>query len=186
MKLPILSLIIILSATTLFGQPREGKHVELSLSGAYQHLSNDNNSGSGAFLLSPRVGIFVVGGLELEPEFTLLAASGSDPMYVVNANISYNFSTAGKSFPFILVGYGLSNTIPVFGLPTLNYGFSAGVLNIGAGIKIYVTDDIAVRLEYRYQHFTGDGDTNNYGSFSYTPSINAQMHTVQFGLCMLL
>ena len=186
MKPSIFSLLLFLFSTSLFCQPRVGKTVELSLSGAYQHLSNDNNRGSGAFLLSPRVGVFVVGGLELEPEFTLLAASGSDPMYVVNANISYNFSTAGKSFPFILVGYGLSNTIPVFGLPMLNYGFSAGVLNIGAGIKIYVTDDIAVRLEYRYQHFTGDGETQNYGSISFTQSINAQMHTVQFGLCMLL
>ncbi len=186
MKRLVLSLFVVLTATSLSAQPSEGKSVELSISGAYQHLSSDNSSsGSGAFLLSPRLGIFVVEGLELEPEFVLLAAEGNDPMYMVNANISYNFRTHGKSTPFLLIGYGLANTVPAFGVPMFWSDFSIGVLNIGAGAKIFVTDDIAIRLEYRYQHFSGESDTQFFGSVPYTQSINAQMHTVQFGLCML-
>lgn len=186
MKSITLVLLTVFAASCLFAQPREGKHVELSLSGGYQHFSSDNSDGTGAFLLSPRVGVFLIEGLELEPEFTLMTVSQGDPMYMVNGNVSYNFRTGGNGVPFLLVGYGISNTVPVFNVPMVRTDFSIGVLNLGAGVKIFITDDVAVRLEYRYQNFTGESEPVNTPYSSYTSKVDVRLHTVQFGLSVLL
>ncbi len=186
MKSIALVLLTVLAASGLLAQPREGKHVELSLSGGYQHYSSDNSDGTSAFLLSPRVGVFLIEGLELEPEFTLMTVSQRDPVYLVNGNVSYNFRTAGKSVPFLLIGYGISNTVPVFNVPMVKSDFSIGVLNLGAGVKIFITDDVAVRLEYRYQNFTGESEPFISPYYSYTSKVDVRLHTVQFGLSVLL
>lgn len=184
---PFLVLLLgILTTTCLTAQPREGKHVELSLSGGFQSYSVDDNDATSAFLLTPRIGVFLIQGLELEPEFTLMTVSSGDPMYMVNANVSYNFRTSGKSVPFLLVGYGFSNTFPIFNLPVTRTDFTIGVANAGAGVKIFIADDVAVRLEYRFQYFSGEGDRQFFGSFSYQNKLEVRMHTVQVGLAVLL
>jgi len=180
-------LLIALTATASLAQPREERNHELSLSGSYQNYSSESSSGSsGAFLISPRLGFYVVQGLEIEPEFLVMLSSGSDPVYVLNGNISYNFLSAGKTVPFILAGYGLANTVPFFGVPLLRTDFTVGVLNLGAGIKAFVKEDIAVRVEYRFQVFSGEGETTISSSFSYTHKVDITVHTVQFGISILL
>ena len=127
----------------------------------------------------------MVQGFEIEPEILLMLSSGSDPVYVLNGNISYNFLTAGKTVPFILAGYGLANTVPFFGVPLLRTDFVVGVLNLGGGVKAFVREDIAVRVEYRYQTFSGEGETTISSSYSYTHKVDVRMHTVQFGISIL-
>ncbi len=187
MKTFQLMMLIALTATALLAQPREERMHELSLSGGYQNYSSGSSSGSsGAFLISPRFGFYVVQGFEIEPEILLMLSSGSDPVYVLNGNISYNFLTAGKTVPFILAGYGLANTVPFFGVPLLRTDFAVGVLNLGGGVKAFVREDIAVRVEYRYQTFSGEGETTISSSYSYTHKVDVRMHTVQFGISILL
>lgn len=187
MKIARLMVIIVLTATTVHAQPREGKTRELSLSGSYQNYSSGNSSGSsGAFFISPRLGFFVLEGLELEPEILLLLSSGSVPAYLLNGNISYNFISAGKSVPFVLLGYGIANTVPLFNVPFLSTDFGVGVLNAGAGVKIFLKENIALRVEYRYQKFSGEGSTGIIGFFTYTQRVDTRIHTVQFGLSVLL
>ncbi len=186
MKLLNIVVIPFLFASSVIAQPREGRRVELSLSGSYQNYSTGSSSEShGAFLLSPRLGIFVVQGLEIEPEFLTMVVSGSEPTYMLNANVSYNVLTAGKGVPFLLIGYGIANTVPFFNVPFGRYDFSVGVFNIGAGVKAYLTPDIALRIEYRYQGFSGE-HANNYGIFSYTEKVDTRIHSVQFGFSVLL
>lgn len=180
-------LIIALTSTSMLAQPREGKNKELSLSGSYQNFSSGSgSSSSSAFLISPRLGFFVVEGLELEPELLFLLSSGSDPVYMLNGNVSYNFLTQGKGIPFLLVGYGLANTVPVFNVPFIRTDFRVDVLNLGGGVKAFLSEDIALRLEYRYQKFTGQGVTVNYGLMSVSQKVDARIHIVQFGLSVLL
>ncbi len=179
--------IIALTATSVLAQPREGKSKELSLSGSYQSFSTGSSSGSSsAFLISPRLGFFVLEGLELEPEFLLMLSSGSDPVYMVNGNVSYNFLTQGKGVPFLLVGYGLANTVPVFNVPSIRTDFRVDVLNLGGGMKVFLSEDIALRLEYRYQKFTGQGVIVNYDFFLSTQKVDTRIHIVQFGISVLL
>jgi opacity protein-like surface antigen len=178
--------LVLLSVGTVMAQPREGKRTELSLSGCYQRYSSGSSESSGAFLLSPRIGFFVMKGLEIEPELVFMAASGSDPVYVLNGNVSYNFIAGGKAVPFVLLGYGMANTVPLFGVPMFRNDFSVGVFNIGAGVKGFLTEDIALRIEYRYQRYSGHGETVTGGYYSYSPEVDMRIHTVQFGLSVLL
>jgi opacity protein-like surface antigen len=180
-------MIIVLTTTSLLAQPREGKKKELSISGSFQNFSSGSSSNSSAALhTSVRLGFFVKGGLELEPEVLLMISSGADPVYVLNGNVSYNFISAGKGVPFLLVGYGFANTVPFLNIPFMKTDFGIGVLNIGGGMKGFLSEDVALRFEYRYQRFTGQGRTIGYGYYSYTQKIDTRIHTVQFGFSVLL
>lgn len=186
MKLWSLITLVLVTASSVIAQPREGKRFELSLSGSYQNYSTGSSSEStGAFLLSPRLGIFALEGLEIEPELLAMVVSGSEPTYMLNANVSYNVLSLGKGVPFLLIGYGVANTVPMFNVPFGRYDFSMGVFNIGAGVKAFVTQDIALRIEYRYQSFSGEHSTD-YGPFSYTSKVETRIHSVQFGFSVLL
>ena len=180
-------IIFAVTATSVFAQPREGKNKELSISGSYQNYSSGGGSGSsGAFLISPRFGFFVVEGLELEPEALFMVASGSDPVYMLNGNISYNFTHSWTTVPFVLAGYGIANTIPFFNVPLSKMDFTVGVLNLGAGTKIFFSENVAVRVEYRYQNLKGENTRNYGGLFTYTEKLDMRIHTIQFGFSVLL
>jgi hypothetical protein len=182
-----LMLIITLSAANLPGQPREGKSKELSLSGSYQTYSSGSGSvSSGSLLVSSRLGFFVFEGLEIEPEVLVMIPSGPDLVYMVNGNVSYNFMSAGKAIPFLLIGYGIANTVPFFNVPMTKTDFSVDVLNVGAGVKIFLHENVALRLEYRYQKITGQGATTMYDFYSYTDKVETTINTVQFGFSVLL
>ena len=177
---------LLVSSISLFAQPREGKTKELSISGSYQSYSSGSSTGgSSAFLISPRLGFYAVKGLEIEPEVVLLFATGG-PTYVLNGNISYNFLGTGNGVPFLLLGYGIANTVPFFNVPMTRTDFTVGVLNVGGGVKAYVTEDVALRVEYRYQRFSAEGRTINSGFFSYTEKVDVRIHTIQFGFSVLL
>jgi opacity protein-like surface antigen len=187
MKVLSFMMVTLVTASSLLGQPREGKNKELSLSGSYQNYSTESSTGSSsAFIISPRLGFFVFNGFEIEPEIWCMLIRASDPVYMLNGNISYNFISGGNTVPFLLIGYGLANAIPFLGLPIQRTDFKIDVLNIGGGVKVFLREDIALRIEYRYQRFTGEGEMSTYGYYSYSLRVDTRIHTVQFGLSILL
>lgn len=186
MKTVILAVTTICSTLSVTSQIREGRSNELSISGAYQNISRPGHGSSGSLLLSPRLGFFVGGGVEIEPEAVLLLGSGIDAVYLLNGNVSYNFPVGPNGVPFLLAGYGIANTVPAFSVPFGKTDYVVGVLNLGAGVKIFFKEDVAVRLEYRYQNFSGKGDTYGTGMYSYTPETDYRLHTVQFGFSVLI
>jgi len=92
-----------------------------------------------------------------------------------NGNVSYNIIIDKRSIPFVLIGYGLTNTFPLITLPLMEKDFNVGVLNVGLGVKIFLEKGPALRIEYRYQKF----------SSSY-PQVEARIYTLQYGLIILL
>ena len=64
--------------------------------------------------------------------------------------------------------------------------FGIGVVNLGAGLKAYLTEDIALRIEYRFQKFNGESVVTGPASFSYTDKVDTRIHMLQFGLSVLL
>ncbi len=184
----IWSVIALLAAVLpAWGQPREGRSVEMSLSGSYQYVTlGTGSSGSGAFLVSPRVGYFVYGGLEFEPEIICMLSSRANPVYVLNGNVSYNFISSKRGVPFVLVGYGIANSIPLFGVPFTRTSFVINVLNVGVGLKVFLHDDVAMRVEYRFQSYFGEGEESVYGYYAYAHKVESEVHAVQFGLSVLL
>ncbi len=115
-----------------------------------------------------------------------MLSSGSDPVYMINGNVSYNFISTSRGVPFLLVGYGLSNTVPFFNVPFTRTDFGVGVLNLGIGMKMFLKEDIALRVEYRFQKFTGEGETTTYGTYSYTRKVDTRIHNVQIGISIFL
>ena len=187
MKAVCVTILIALATTSVSAQPRDGKMKELSLSGSYQNYDKGTSSGStGALLLSARLGFIAKFGLELEPEFLFMAGSRGDPVYVLNGNVAYNFVSSGRNVPFILIGYGIANTVPFLDVPSMVPGFMVGVLNIGGGFKVFLKEDIAIRLEYRFQKFSGNGEKINFGYYIYDPSVDVRLHTVHFGISILV
>jgi len=184
MNRALVLVLAVFAASPLFAQIGPGV-VEASISASLQSISSGSGSSSTNVLISPRLGFFVHEGLEIEPEFILFLPDGGDPTYVLNANVGYNFLLSGKAHPFFLLGYGIANTVPLFGLPITRYDFTVGVLNIGAGVKIFLLDRVALRGEYRFQKFVGESTQQAFG-FSYTRKADIQMHTVHFGFSVLL
>ena len=172
-------------ACTIYAQPDPEKHLELSLSGLYQSFSGTSNYQSDAFFISPRLGFQLAKGFEIEPEATLMAAKRLNPVYMLNGNVSYNFITSTKAVPFLLIGYGTANEIPFLQLPSVRTGSWIGVLNIGGGVKGYLSNDVALRVEYRYQKFSGQAQ-EILGNLSYLETTNHEITTLQFGFSVLL
>ena len=180
---------------SLYGQPLNGKRVELSISGAYQSSSfesgSSRSSSSGAFYVSPRVGVFLFEGLELEPELSLVFGSGYST-YILNGNLAYNLVVYKKDYVFVLAGYGYSNALPFLNGVPIQYSISNmsfGVLNLGGGLKVFVADNVAMRVEFRHQRFSGTPESSVVGDnspFIVHPSIVYNVNTVSFGFSIFV
>jgi len=187
MRSLLIVVLVGLMATPLLAQPGEGRNTELSLSASYQNYStSEGTSSTYALLFSPRMGFFFSDGFEFEPELLMLLSTGTSATYSLNANVSYNFIPSGKSMPFLLLGYGIANTVPFLNVPLMRTDFSVGVLNVGAGVKEFLSEDIALRFEYRYQKYSGQGSTSDYSYYTYTQKVDTKIHTVQLGVSVLL
>ena len=165
------------------------KNVEFSIAGSLQAHTYENET---VHLLNfpLRVGVFLTPNLEFEVEgiFTVLDEQLScdyqtDVGFIASGNLSYNFDVTERVIPFILAGYGLSNSEP-WANTFITYGdddLTLGVLNLGAGFKFPVGKRSAFRVDYRFQDFSGERE--RYGR---TYDIDFQIHSLQFGLSLFL
>lgn len=162
-KVFILIVSFLLISTTIFAQTEKGKW-ELSISGwggSYKAESSYKTSnfsyksevkGEGAALLL-RSGYFLYNNFEIEPELQMTFAKYVQPSYSFNGNLSYNITFFSKKYvPFVLVGLGLANSFPrapYISIPESDR-INLLLLNLGIGTKLFMDDNIAIRLEYRY------------------------------------
>jgi opacity protein-like surface antigen len=177
-----------------------GKNKELSFSGSfgavkssYDYKSTNYNYSSESdlnfyFLSNLRFGYFLNNHFEIEPELQLLVLQSVDPFYSLNANIAYNIQVdSSRIKPFILIGYGIGNSVPFYGslvnFDSIERELSVKQLNFGFGIKIFVSDNLAIRTEYRFQQYMYKRDYSNVNAISdYTYSF----HNILFGLSFFL
>jgi len=160
------SLFFLLPGKPLYSITKKGD-LEFSTSASFTNTRSDG--GNNLFFVLPiRVGTFLRDQMEFEVEgllSSMLTESG-DPALLYSGLLSYHFlntSTQNPSAKFILCGFGVTNTVPV----SLSYsggrrGDYAPVLNLGAGIKQFLADPVAIRIEYRYQKYMGDIDQSNH------------------------
>lgn len=112
--------------------------------------------------LATRLGFLVTEHIEIEPEILFSKFRKEDAGFVLSGNLSYNFSPInpeGKTVPFVFGGLGLSNTIMFLSNVTWPSfeDKTRTVLNLGGGLKIFLSRPSALRLEYRFQKFSGEG-----------------------------
>lgn len=144
---------------------------ELSAQMSFMSRSFEQSSSSfWTLLLAARYGYFLTKNLEFEPEVMFSIYKDDDPGFVLSGNLAYNFSSRNpnnKIVPFISGGLGISNTI-IF-LPNIAYEGAEDtfwtILNAGAGVKLFVTERIAVRWEYRFQRFFESRDVTYHTLF---------------------
>ncbi len=180
---------------SLYSQTQQGAW-EISLSGNFGSASgsSETTTSSGTIKsesdaeeylsMAIRAGYYVIDGLVVEPEFYWTAFEGSAPIFSLSANLAYNFHIPESHVtPFILVGYGTGNSIPLF--QRLFFRFSnkldISVLNLGAGVKVFLAEQIALRTEYRYQRFSQER-TSGSGLYSSTTKEINNYHNIFFGL----
>ena len=153
-----LSLLCFFYTTAVFSQPEQGTS-ELSFAFSFQ-ARNAGGKSYTFFNLPFRYGYFITQRIEIEPEVIYTKAEGLEPGFTLLGNISYHFLAEPNAFAFVLLGGGVSNSIPT-GWSDLNVyeDLTLAVLNIGLGVKTFVSKKGAVRAEYRFQHFSGENTT---------------------------
>jgi hypothetical protein len=93
-----------------------------------------------------------------------------------------------KTILYMLAGYGLSNSRIVADRIALNTSKHEllGVLSLGGGIKIPLTDKVLGKAEIRYQNFHGKTKAENYFGESSSEKIRINYLNMAFGITLLL
>lgn len=163
------------------------KDVEFSVAASFQAHVYKNET---VHLLNMplRVGVFITPEVEVELEGILtvldedlVLGDKADVGFIVSGNLCYNFQVTQKVIPFILAGYGLTNTEP-WANTFITYGaddVTLGVFNLGGGFKFPVGKSSAFRVDYRFQDFSGERE-----EYRRTYEIDFQIHSMQFGLSL--
>jgi opacity protein-like surface antigen len=122
--------------------------------------------------LAFRPGYYIIDGLSFEPELVWTATEGNEPAIAVLAGLSYTFTIPQSPVaPFILVGYGIGNGIPVAQrlIGRTSNEFDVAALNAGGGLKVFVSPNIAFRAEYRYQRYAWEETPSIYWPSEFVP-----------------
>jgi hypothetical protein len=173
LKRVIIPLAIAVTALCAFdtasAQIERGRH-ELSGQVSFMIRSAEGSSSSfDALTVSARYGYFITNALEFEPELMFGKYKSSDPGFIVSMNLAYNIGGSNpdnRTVPFLLAGGGVANTfIWLPNAPYISLDDTHEVINAGAGIKVLLTNQIALRLEYRYRRFFMSRDIHHHDLF---------------------
>ena len=189
---------LVFVCSAIHAQTQQGAW-ELSASGNFGSVSSSSETtgsfsqksetdAEGYLSLALRPGYYVIDGLAVEPEFLWTAVDGTPPSFSISGNVAYNFDIPKSQVtPFILAGYGVGNSIPLFQRLFVRSSddFDISVLNIGAGLKVFLTERIALRTEYRYQRYSRESTLSS-GTFSVTTTTVASFHNVFLGFSVFL
>lgn len=168
-------------------QPEKGQR-ELSFAAAFMAVKGEDGETNSAFNLSGRVGHYFTRRFEFEPEIILSVYEGGDPGFVLSANVLYNVSSPGASHisPFLLAGVGWSNSLPFFNQMNLGDAhINYAVLNLGLGIKTFLSERSALRFGYRFQRFFAEEVVYPY-PYRWTTDPSVSYHNLLFGLSIFL
>jgi opacity protein-like surface antigen len=161
------------------------KYSSRSLYDSYAHTEEATST---FMTLALRFGIYVYRGLAIEPEVHWSSLESAEPALSLHGNLAYNFDVATspgqvRVMPFVLAGYGIGNSVPFsLSLYAPSSGtWNVGVLNLGAGLKAFITESVALRTEYRYQRYAWSEDRG----YSKTETTEA-FHNIFFGFSVFL
>ncbi len=138
--------------------------------------------------LDLRVGAYVASGFSLEPEIYLLAIDKVPPTWNLGANAAYTFTIPESPVkPFLTAGYGIGNGIPLMQrlLNRSSDELDIPVLRAGGGVKVFFSRYVALKVEYRYEHYSKE-DSYSAGPYSSTTKAAINYHNVLFGFSVFL
>ncbi|MFH0778336.1 MAG: outer membrane beta-barrel protein [Candidatus Eisenbacteria bacterium] len=114
--------------------------------------------------LSPRLGTVFAPGCEVEFEMGFARESNglSNSTLSFAADFLYNFETMSAPYPFMLAGLGFARSHREWEQGHVQYESSDtnGLLNLGAGIRVPLTESGLIRVELRYTHEFSSPEAN--------------------------
>ena len=154
------TLFIFFTAQGASAQPVEGKRFEFSTSASLYNIKYEWWDEADTIINIPiRIGFFIFGGLEIEPELflTIPTDETDDTGVFFLSNVSYNFKVSDRMIAFILGGIGTGNGTQTYFLAR-DMERSIAALNFGAGIKCIVGNSAGIRIEYRFTRYSREGE----------------------------
>jgi opacity protein-like surface antigen len=159
--------------------------VELSTAASFTNFKEGGDDESFTVISVPlRVGYLVTRSLALEGEVlaTHVDFGGDDSDngtgVLFSANALYHFNPEGRVAPFLLLGGGVGNAEEF-----LNIAYKADrtvtVFHAGAGLKTFFSRRAALRLEYRFTHFSGGERSTD---FFVRDEASTDLHKVMVGI----
>jgi len=181
-----ISLFILFFVRDTFANPIQGKRFELSTSASFLNIKNKGYDADTEFNLRLRFGVFLSGGLEIEPELFLniqedLEYTGAFFL----ANIAQNFKVSKKIIPFILGGAGFGNGTRFYDV-TFDQDMNVMALNFGAGVKLLFNNTAALRIEYRYTWYSGRRSGFDMWGDPYTYELDRKDNNIVLGMSIFL
>ncbi len=155
----VLAAILVLSPGSSALSGTKGGDIEFSGSLSYMSVKAERFE-EGVWYLNgaARTGVFITPLFEIEPELMLTKWEASDLGYILSCNLAVNAAPTGRNNPmfFLLAGIGFANT--TLYLPNTPYPHTDGanpdlIVNAGIGLKVFAMENVALRVEYRYQRF---------------------------------
>ena len=154
-------------------------------SSSYYYFRGSDSESRTYFQLGIIPAYYLTDGLAIEPEINLLAVEKEEPALLLLGNLAYTVNLENSRFyPFIRAGYGITNSvqIPVNGnLSKISGDMDIGVLNLGAGIKTLLTENILLRTEINFRKFSYSDEGTGYKY-----SMNISSIALIFGFSVLL
>ena len=167
-----LAIVLIVSTTTAFGEVREGAFSVTPVAGSYVYDSKQHLDTS--VVLGVRAGYNITDSFGIEAFYDYVTRSNVSSMSLKDISSQryggqalYNFFPDNVLVPYLAAGYSRVN----FGGAGVNNA-SHGEFDYGAGVKYFLTDDIAVRGDIRHALYSYN--STNFNNVEFTTGVHFQ------------
>jgi len=162
--------------------------LESSNSTDYNPYYYQNEGRPFIFLISAAIGVCIIDGLTVEPEFDINLITGAEISTSILINAVYNFNIPRKEiYPFLKLGYGISNyKTDYYYYSNGDNSLDTGVLNLGAGLKLIYSSGMALKLEINYKRYSYSNTYNDYyDQYSYEIDALVEALSLSIGYSIL-
>ena len=144
-----------------------------------------NHTENGIYLnLGLSTGFYIINGLSIEPELDINLCSEGFSLTVLG-NLCYTFNIPQKNiYPYIKLGYGLSNDPK--NTEDLFENLDFKTVNAGAGVKFMYFPDMAFVVEINYRNLSGSTTFYQGTPDAYTTESTSSIISVLVGISILL
>jgi Outer membrane protein beta-barrel domain len=134
--------------------------------------------------LGVSTGFYLFNGLSIEPELDINSYAETISVSILG-NLCYTFYLPQKKiFPYVKLGYGLSNypenSVDIFN----NIDFKT--INVGAGVKLMYYSGMTFRVELNYRNLNGSNTFYPDQPDSYTIETTTSVISISLGVSILL
>jgi len=162
---------------------------------SYFKYSNTSSDRPFNLIFTASIGYCILDGLMIEPELDINLITDAETSISLIGNLTYNFNIPKKNtFPFIKLGYGLSNYYSdyyYYGYASESNGSSLDtrVINAGAGIKFLYSSGMSMKLEINFKNYNyskSSSFSNEYSESTYKTDNDMNVISLSIGFSILL